>query len=92
MTTCMERLVKLRPHRRHRRRHLGPDSLQAKRMRTALEMHDLGVRMYAQQMRRKHPLATEEEIDVMVRAWLIDSPRQRENREEGQRDDSGRET
>jgi len=85
MPLCMERLVKLRPHRRRRRRHLGPDSPEAKRMRTALEMHDLGVRMYAQQMRRKNPQASEEEIDAMVKAWLIGSPRERENREEGQR-------
>lgn len=39
-------------------------------MRSALEMHEFGVQLYRQRMRREHPQASRAEIDGLVRAWL----------------------
>ena len=36
---------------------------EAERMRSALEMHELGVQLYRQRMRREHPEASRAEID-----------------------------
>lgn len=46
----------------------------ADRMRLALELNDLGVRMYAQRLRREHPNADAATIDSLVTAWLSDRP------------------
>ena len=43
---------------------------EAERMRSALEMHDLGVKLYQQRMRREHPDAGRREIEDLVRTWL----------------------
>jgi hypothetical protein len=43
-------------------------------MRSALEMHDLGVRLYQQRMRREHPDVDRPEIERLVRAWLTAPP------------------
>jgi Rv0078B-related antitoxin len=43
---------------------------EAERMRSALEMHELGVQLYRQRMRREHPKASRAEIDGLVRGWL----------------------
>ncbi|GAA1542488.1 hypothetical protein GCM10009788_51350 [Nocardioides humi] len=43
-------------------------------MRTALDLHDLGVKLYRQRMQREHPHASEVEIDGIVRAWLAAPP------------------
>jgi len=48
---------------------------EAARVQAALEMHELGVRMYRQRMHREHPRAQRREIDGMVRAWLAEPPR-----------------
>lgn len=45
------------------------------RVQAALNLHELGVRLYRQRMRREHPDAGQEEIDNMVRAWLAEPPR-----------------
>jgi hypothetical protein len=45
-------------------------TLEAQRMRSALDMHDLGVELYRQRMRREHPDASRGEIESLVRAWL----------------------
>lgn len=62
-------------HKRSRRASpqetLGPDSPEAKRLRAALEMRDLGIAMYRQRMRRENPQATDADIDAMVREWLL---------------------
>jgi hypothetical protein len=50
----------------------GPE---AARIQTALDMHELGVRLYRQRMHREHPRAHRREIDGMVRAWLAEPPR-----------------
>ena len=47
---------------------------EAERMRSALEMHELGVQLYRQRMRREHPSASQGDIDGLVRAWLTSSP------------------
>ena len=46
---------------------------EATRMRSALEMHDLGVKLYRQRMRREHPHAGRREIEGLVRSWLTAS-------------------
>jgi hypothetical protein len=43
-------------------------------MRSALEMHDLGVKLYQQRMRREHPDAGRREIEDLVRNWLTAPP------------------
>jgi hypothetical protein len=43
---------------------------EAERMRSALEMHELGVQLYRQRMRREHPEASRAEIDGLVHGWL----------------------
>jgi hypothetical protein len=43
-------------------------------MRSALEMHEFGVRLYRQRMRREHPEASHGEIDSLVRGWLTAPP------------------
>jgi Rv0078B-related antitoxin len=45
-------------------------TLEAQRMRSALDMHDLGVQLYRQRMRREHPDASRDEIESLVRTWL----------------------
>ena len=47
---------------------------EAERMRSALEMHEFGVRLYRQRMRREHPEASRAEIDGLVRRLLTASP------------------
>ena len=47
---------------------------EATRVQAALEMHELGVRLYRQRMHREHPRANRNEIDGMVTAWLAEPP------------------
>jgi hypothetical protein len=47
---------------------------EAERMRSALEMHELGVQLYRQRMRREHPEASRADIDGLVRGWLTAPP------------------
>ena len=47
---------------------------EAERMRSALEMHELGVQLYRQRMRREHPESSRAEIDGLVRGWLTAPP------------------
>lgn len=47
---------------------------EAKRMRSALETHDLGVKLYQQRMRREHPDAGRGETEDLVRTWLTAPP------------------
>jgi hypothetical protein len=48
---------------------------EAMRIEAAIDMHEFGVRLYRQRMRREHPLANRDQIDSMVRAWLAEPPR-----------------
>jgi hypothetical protein len=55
---------------------LAPDlAPEATRIQAALDMHELGVQLYRQRMRREHPQARRDEIDGMVREWLVEPPR-----------------
>jgi hypothetical protein len=45
------------------------------RIRAALDMHELGVKLYRQRMRREHPQVDGSELDALVRAWLAEPPR-----------------
>jgi Rv0078B-related antitoxin len=47
---------------------------EAVRVQAALEMHELGVRMYRQRMHREHPKAGRREIDGMIARWLAERP------------------
>jgi hypothetical protein len=47
---------------------------EAERMRSALEMHELGVQLYRQRMRREYPKASPAEIDGLVHNWLTAPP------------------
>ena len=71
--TIVTRLRERRPGAgRAAARDQGPE---AARIQAALDMHELGVRLYRQRMRREHPHAHRDEIDGMVRAWLAEPPR-----------------
>lgn len=45
------------------------------RLQAAMDMHELGVRLYRQRMRREHPQAGRADIDRRVKAWLAEPPR-----------------
>ena len=44
------------------------------RFRTALALFDVAVRMKRQNLRRKHPTASDAEIEAWVREWLLRRP------------------
>lgn len=46
----------------------------AQRLRTALEMADVGVEMYRQRVRREQPTLDDAGVDLRVRAWLRQRP------------------
>ena len=46
----------------------------AERLRVALDLHDAGVEVMRQNLRRKHPTATEAEIERLVGRWLSERP------------------
>jgi hypothetical protein len=43
---------------------------EVEKFRVVFDMCDAGVRMYRQRMRRENPLASDEEIEARVQAWL----------------------
>jgi len=45
-------------------------SVEAERMRTALDLHDLGVKIYRQRLRRQFPESSDDDIERRVRDWL----------------------
>jgi hypothetical protein len=45
------------------------------RFQAAMEMHELGVRLYRQRMHREHPRASRSDIERMVKAWLAEPQR-----------------
>jgi hypothetical protein len=46
----------------------------ASNLRIALEMFGLGESIMRQNLKRMHPAASEEEIEAMVSAWLLERP------------------
>ena len=69
--TSVRRVAGLRARARPSAFHLTPE---AERLRSALDMHDFGVKLYRQRMRREHPDADRREIESLVRTWLTASP------------------
>lgn len=51
----------------------SPEALVA-RLRTALEMQETGLKLQRQNLRCRHPDASEAEIDRLFRQWLHDRP------------------
>jgi hypothetical protein len=49
-------------------------SPEAERLRIALDMADTGIALMRQNLRRRHPDASTEDIDRLLRAWLHDRP------------------
>jgi Rv0078B-related antitoxin len=43
---------------------------EVERFRVVFDLCDAGVRMYRQRMRRENPLASDEEVEAWVQAWL----------------------
>jgi hypothetical protein len=66
--------VRLAKRRAASGRHADEWTPEAERMRSALEMHELGVQLYRQRMRREHPEASRADIDGLVRGWLTAPP------------------
>lgn len=48
---------------------------EAARLQAAVDMHEVGVRLYRQRMHREHPKANHADIDRMVKTWLAEPPR-----------------
>ena len=46
----------------------------SRRLRLALRLHDEGVALMQQNLRRRHPAASEEEIDALLARWLRERP------------------
>lgn len=46
----------------------------AARLRVAFEMHDTGMQLQRQNLRRRNPDASEAEIDRLFEQWLDDRP------------------
>jgi hypothetical protein len=67
-------VTRLRGRQRRVSQAAGEQTPEMKRMQDALEMHEVGVKLYRQRMRREHPQASPDDIDGMVRAWLAEPP------------------
>jgi hypothetical protein len=48
--------------------------LMAERIRVALGLHEDGVRLMRQNLRRRHPRSTDADIERRLRAWLAHRP------------------
>ena len=57
-------------------RHMTPADREfvAERLRTAFELHEAGVDMMRQTLRREHPDASDEDLERMVMLWLQERP------------------
>ena len=66
---------RFREHRSRAARSAQQRAPEAVRLQAALEMHELGVRLYRQRMRREHPRADRTDIDRKVKDWLAEPPR-----------------
>lgn len=47
---------------------------EAERMRDVIDMHEFGVALYRQRMRRENPDADEAEIEALTNRWLATAP------------------
>lgn len=46
----------------------------AERLRLAFDMHDFGVRLMRENLRRRYPQGTDTELDRRLTTWLRDKP------------------
>ena len=46
----------------------------AERLRTTLDLHETGVALMRQNLRRAHPEASDSEIEQLLQAWLCERP------------------
>ena len=53
----------------------------AERLRLALAMQAEGATLMRENLRRKHPKATEAELDALLEKWLLDRPMDAPGRE-----------
>lgn len=51
-----------------------PLSREARRLRTAFELFEAGVRMMTERLRRRHPQASPAELEALLREWLLSRP------------------
>ncbi len=51
----------------------------ADRLRVALDLHEAGMDLLREKMRRDEPTLTESELKERVSAWLLDTPMQGDN-------------
>ena len=49
-------------------------SREARRLRTAFELFEAGVRMMTERLRRRHPEASTAELEALLREWLLSRP------------------
>jgi hypothetical protein len=73
--TLRDVVSRFRKHRSGAVRSARQRAPEAVRLQAALDMHELGVRLYRQRMRREHPHADRADIDRRVKAWLAEPPR-----------------
>ena len=52
----------------------SPETTPAERLQIALQLHDEGVALMRQNLRRRNPEAGEDEIEEMLVAWLHERP------------------
>jgi hypothetical protein len=53
---------------------IDSDEIAAARLRTAFDLFHTGERMMRQNLKRRHPEATLEEIERRLRAWMSERP------------------
>src|SRR5260370_363807 len=67
-------VARLRQRRSGAVRSAQQQAPEAARFQAAMDMHELGVRLYRQRMLREHPQAVRADIDRMVKTWLAEPP------------------
>ena len=68
-------VARLRQNRPKANRSAPQQAPEVARFQAAMDMHELGVRLYRQRMHREHPHADRSDIDRMVKAWLAEPAR-----------------
>jgi hypothetical protein len=72
LQNMVTRLRRQRPGPARSARQWAPE---AERLQAAMDMHELGVRLYRQRMHREHPKADRAAIDRLVKSWLAEPSR-----------------
>lgn len=50
------------------------DSPEAERFRIAVDLHETGLAIKRQNLRRQHPEASDDQLDEILQVWLEDRP------------------